>query len=150
VLWLARRHWLLVRPALAAGFVVGGLMAAVTLSASPAAWFAFDTAQPTSIFWLRQAGRALAAAPGKAGCGGAGPALSGDATSSRPCALRRDHRLRKLLSRSFMGARQSSAAHLGCGRCRPGGSASGVDDSRPAPFAGSGIRCGQRGASRLD
>jgi hypothetical protein len=61
VLWLARRHWLVVRPALAAGFVVGGLMAGVTLSASPAAWFAFDTAQPTSIFWLRQVGRALAA-----------------------------------------------------------------------------------------
>ena len=60
VLWLARRHWLVVRPALTAGFVVGALMAAMTLSASPAAWFGFDTAQAASIFWLRQAGRALA------------------------------------------------------------------------------------------
>ena len=61
VLWLARKHWLVVRPALAAGLVVGGLMAAMTLSASPAAWFNFDTAQASSIFWLRQAGKVLAA-----------------------------------------------------------------------------------------
>ena len=64
VLWLARKHWLVVRPALAAGFVVGGLLAAVTLAASPVAWFEFDTAQASSIFWLRQAGRALAALVG--------------------------------------------------------------------------------------
>ena len=39
VLWLARAHWLVVRPALVAGFVVGGLMAATALAAAPAAWF---------------------------------------------------------------------------------------------------------------
>ena len=35
VLWLARKHWLAVRPALRAGLVVGGLMALVTLAGSP-------------------------------------------------------------------------------------------------------------------
>lgn len=60
VLWLARRHWLVVRPAVAAGLVVGGLMAAVVVAGTPAAWFEADTAQATSTFWLRQAGRAAA------------------------------------------------------------------------------------------
>jgi len=64
VLWLARGRWLLARPALCAGLVVGGLMGAVALSATPAAWFAFDTAQSASTFWLRQAGKALAALVG--------------------------------------------------------------------------------------
>jgi Type II CAAX prenyl endopeptidase Rce1-like len=64
VLWLARKHWLLVRPALAAGFVVGGLMAATTLSAAPTAWFDFDTAQSATTFWLRQAGAVVAVAFG--------------------------------------------------------------------------------------
>ena len=64
VLWLARKHWLLVRPALVAGFVVGGLMAATALSAAPAAWFDFDTAQSATTFWLRQAGAAAAVALG--------------------------------------------------------------------------------------
>jgi hypothetical protein len=50
------QHWLAVRPALAAGFVVGGLMAATTLSAAPTAWFDFDTAQSVTTFWLRQVG----------------------------------------------------------------------------------------------
>ncbi len=63
-LWLARKHWLVVRPALFAGLVVGGLMAATTLSASPAAWFDFDTAQSATTFWLRQVGGALAVAVG--------------------------------------------------------------------------------------
>ncbi len=62
VLWLTRQHWLVVRPALAAGFVVGGLMAAMSLSAAPAAWFGFDTAQSTTTFWARQAGAAAAIA----------------------------------------------------------------------------------------
>jgi len=62
VLWLARRHWLVVRPALVAGFVVGGLMAATTLSAAPTAWFDFDTAQSATTFWSRQAGAAGAVA----------------------------------------------------------------------------------------
>ncbi len=64
VLWLARQHWLSVRPALAAGFVVGGLMAATTLSAAPTAWFDFDTAQSVTTFWLRQAGAVAAVAIG--------------------------------------------------------------------------------------
>jgi hypothetical protein len=58
VLWLARRHWLVVRPALAAGFVVGGLMAATALAAAPAAWFGFDTAQTAATFWARELGAA--------------------------------------------------------------------------------------------
>ncbi len=62
VLWLARHHWLLVRPALAAGMIVAGLMAASTLAAAPAAWFGFDTAGSTLQFWLRQIGIALALA----------------------------------------------------------------------------------------
>ncbi|MET0682858.1 MAG: type II CAAX endopeptidase family protein [Casimicrobiaceae bacterium] len=64
VLWLARQHWLAVRPALAAGFVVGGLMAATALSAAPTAWFDFDTAQSTITFWLRQLGTVAAVALG--------------------------------------------------------------------------------------
>ncbi len=71
VLWLGRKHWLVVRPALRAGFIVGGLMAAVSLSGSPAAWFGFDTAQSATTFWLRQAGAAVAVAVG----GGLGYAL---------------------------------------------------------------------------
>jgi len=70
-LWLARKHWLVVKPALRAGFIVGGLLAAVTLVAAPAAWFGFDTAQSTTTFWLREAGAALAVAVG----GGLGYAL---------------------------------------------------------------------------
>ena len=64
VLWLARAHWLVVRPALVAGFVVGGLMAATALAAAPAAWFGFDTAQSATTFWARQLGAAAAIALG--------------------------------------------------------------------------------------
>jgi hypothetical protein len=71
VLWLGRKRWLVVRPALRAGFIVGGLMAAASLSGSPAAWFGFDTAQSATTFWLRQAGAAVAVAVG----GGLGYAL---------------------------------------------------------------------------
>jgi hypothetical protein len=70
-LWLARKHWLVVKPAVRAGLVVGGLVGAVTLSAAPAAWFGFDTAQSTTTFWLRQVGAAVAVAVG----GGLGYAL---------------------------------------------------------------------------
>ena len=61
-LWLARKHWLVVRPALIAGLSIGGLMAAAALSASSAAWFGFDTTQSTTTFWLRAIGAALAVA----------------------------------------------------------------------------------------
>ncbi|HVN34820.1 MAG TPA: type II CAAX endopeptidase family protein [Casimicrobiaceae bacterium] len=70
-LWLARKHWLVVKPALGAGFVVGGLLAAAMLVAAPAAWFGFDTAQSTTTFWLRQIGAGVAVALG----GGLGYAL---------------------------------------------------------------------------
>jgi hypothetical protein len=58
-LWLLRRHWLLWRPALVAGLVVGGLLGAMSLSAAPTAWFGFDTAQSVDTFWTRQVGTAL-------------------------------------------------------------------------------------------
>ena len=70
-LWLARKHWLVVKPAVRAGFIVGGLLAAVTLVAAPAAWFGFDTAQSEMTFWLRELGAAVAVAVG----GGLGYAL---------------------------------------------------------------------------
>ena len=58
-LWLLRRHWLLWRPALVAGLVVGGLLGAMALSAAPTAWFGFDTAQSVTTFWTRQIGAAV-------------------------------------------------------------------------------------------
>ena len=61
VLWLARRHWLLWRPALAAGFAVGALLGAASLADIPGAWFGFDTAQSVTSFWLREVGKAAAA-----------------------------------------------------------------------------------------
>jgi hypothetical protein len=48
----------------AAGFVVGGLMAATALAAAPAAWFGFDTAQSATTFWAHQLGAAAAIALG--------------------------------------------------------------------------------------
>ncbi|MEO8306204.1 MAG: type II CAAX endopeptidase family protein [Betaproteobacteria bacterium] len=71
VLWLGRKHWLVVRPAVRAGFIVAALMAAVTLSAAPVSWFGFDTAQSATTFWLKQVGAAIAVAIG----GGLGYAL---------------------------------------------------------------------------
>jgi len=57
-LWLLRRRFLLWRPALLAGLVVGGLMGASVLANVPADWFDFDTAQSVTTFWLRAAGMA--------------------------------------------------------------------------------------------
>src|SRR5262249_3216722 len=45
VLWLLRRNWLVWRPALAAGLVVGSLVAVAQLADLPSAWFGYDTAQ---------------------------------------------------------------------------------------------------------
>ncbi len=70
-LWLLRHHWLLWKPALAAGLVVGALMAGAALAAAPTAWFTFSTAHQESTFWYRQAGQALLA------LFGAGVALGG-------------------------------------------------------------------------
>ena len=64
VLWLARRHWLLWRPAFAAGFFVGVLLGAASLADIPGAWFGFDTAQTVTSFWLREIGKAAAATIG--------------------------------------------------------------------------------------
>ena len=61
VLWLLRRRWLLWRPALVAGVVVGGLMALTVLASAPAAWFGFDTAETEWTFWVKQVGAALRA-----------------------------------------------------------------------------------------
>ena len=61
VLWLLRERWLLWRPALAAGVVVGGLMALTVLAGAPAAWFGFDTAETADTFWVQQMGAALLA-----------------------------------------------------------------------------------------
>ncbi len=62
VLWLLRQRALQWRPAVIAGFVVGGLMGAMVLGNAPAAWFDFDTAQSVTTFWMRQAGRAVTVA----------------------------------------------------------------------------------------
>jgi len=60
-LWLLRRRWLLWRPALVAGAVVGGLMALTVLASAPAAWFGFDTAETVANFWIQQIGMAMLA-----------------------------------------------------------------------------------------
>ncbi|HEX9301112.1 MAG TPA: hypothetical protein VF959_02070, partial [Casimicrobiaceae bacterium] len=60
-LWLLRTRALQWRPAVTAGFAVGGLVGAMILANAPAAWFDFDTAQSTTTFWLRQAGGAALA-----------------------------------------------------------------------------------------
>ena len=60
-LWLLRRRWLLWRPALGAGAVVGGLMALTVLASAPAAWFGFDTAETVANFWIQQIGMAMLA-----------------------------------------------------------------------------------------
>ncbi|MEP7328874.1 MAG: CPBP family intramembrane glutamic endopeptidase [Betaproteobacteria bacterium] len=59
-LWLLRSRMLLVRPALAAGFVVGLLLGAASLANYPAAWFAFSTTSEADMFWVREIGKALA------------------------------------------------------------------------------------------
>ena len=61
VLWLLRGRWLLWRPALMAGTVVGGLMALTVLASAPAAWFGFDTAETVGTFWVQQIGMAMLA-----------------------------------------------------------------------------------------
>jgi hypothetical protein len=55
-LWLLRQRRLLWKPALAAGAVVAGVNALALLANAPQAWFSYDTAQSTAVFWLQQAG----------------------------------------------------------------------------------------------
>ncbi len=54
VLWLLRRRALIWRPALVAGMIVAGLNALAIAANAPQAWFEFDTAQPTWVFWGQQ------------------------------------------------------------------------------------------------
>ena len=56
VVWLLRRRWLLWKQALVAGAVVAGLNALAILANSPQAWFSYDTAQSTTVFWGQQIG----------------------------------------------------------------------------------------------
>jgi hypothetical protein len=58
VVWLMRRHWLLWKPALVAGVVIAGLDALAILANAPQAWFGYDTAQSTTVFWGQQIGTA--------------------------------------------------------------------------------------------
>ncbi|HXR56908.1 MAG TPA: CPBP family intramembrane glutamic endopeptidase [Casimicrobiaceae bacterium] len=59
VLWLARRHWLLWRPPLVAGLVVGGLLACASLASADTSWFDVNTTETAATFWLKHAGLAL-------------------------------------------------------------------------------------------
>jgi hypothetical protein len=64
VLWLARRHWLEWRPAIAAGLVVSTLLAAASLASSSADWFGADTTETLATFWAKQGAAALLIAIG--------------------------------------------------------------------------------------
>ena len=59
VLWLARTHWLVWRPPIGAGLVVGTLLAASSLAASGSGWFGADTTETVTTFWAKQGGLAL-------------------------------------------------------------------------------------------
>lgn len=59
LLWLARCNWLVWRPAVGAGLVVGALLAAGSLAASGDAWFAAGTTETVATFWTRQGVTAL-------------------------------------------------------------------------------------------
>jgi hypothetical protein len=56
VLWLLRQRRLLWKPALAAGAIVAGINATARIADSPQAWFSYDTAQSTTVFWAQQVG----------------------------------------------------------------------------------------------
>ena len=59
VLWLARKHWLVWRPPIAAGLIVGGLLALGSLASSSTAWFGADTTETVATFWAKQGSMAL-------------------------------------------------------------------------------------------
>ena len=59
VLWLARRHWLVWRPPIAAGLVVGSLLACASLASAGTAWFGADTTETAATFWAKQGATAL-------------------------------------------------------------------------------------------
>ncbi len=58
-LWLLRERWLLWRPALLAGGVVGTLLAGAVLASAPYDWFGYDTAESVSTFWNQLIGAAV-------------------------------------------------------------------------------------------
>ena len=58
-LWLLRRHWLVWRPAFAAGLFVAALLALAQLANAPAAWYTADTVETPVTFWLKQGGAFL-------------------------------------------------------------------------------------------
>ena len=60
VLWLMRQHRLLWKQALVAGLIVAGINGLAMLANASQAWFNYDTAQSTTVFWGRQIGIALA------------------------------------------------------------------------------------------
>ena len=64
VLWLMRQRRLLWKPALIAGAVVAGINALALIANFPQAWFNYDTAQSTTVFWAQQLGIALVIAVG--------------------------------------------------------------------------------------
>jgi hypothetical protein len=64
VLWLMRQRRLLWKPALVAGVVVAGINALAMIANSPQAWFSYDTAQSTTVFWAQQLGIAVVVAVG--------------------------------------------------------------------------------------
>jgi hypothetical protein len=59
VLWLARKHWLLWRPPIVAGIVVGSLLACASLASSGTSWFGADTTETVTTFWSKQGGVAV-------------------------------------------------------------------------------------------
>jgi hypothetical protein len=62
VLWLLRQRRLLWKPALAAGAIVAVINAAAQLASASQAWFSYDTAQSTTVFWTQQVGISVAIA----------------------------------------------------------------------------------------
>src|SRR5215472_6152060 len=56
VLWLLRQRRLLWKPALVGGAIVAGINALALLANAPQAWFSYDTAQSTTVFWAQQVG----------------------------------------------------------------------------------------------
>lgn len=59
VLWLARKHWLVWRPPIVAGIVVGSLLACASLASAGTSWFGADTTETVATFWSKQAALAL-------------------------------------------------------------------------------------------
>ncbi len=110
VLWLLRTRWLLWRPALVAGAVVGGLMALSVFAAAPSAWFGFDTAQTVGSFWVTQVGIAIAALVG--GTLGYGLVFMAAESLSRR-AFPHQPQLWRLWSREAGGSRQVLGRSVG-------------------------------------